>query len=299
VFVISDHGFGPAQTRRFYVNVWLEGLGLLRRRHAKGVFDLEHLRVRVGRNQHLKSLLRRLLPERTQEQVRTITETISGEIIEWSATRAYSVPIYFHVCGIEINLTQERREGIVQAGPEYEELRDLIIDEARRLRDPQDGRPIVEMAVRREELYQGPYVQQFPDVVLVLDPDYVGISSVAGSSLTEPHRALRPGEHRQDGLFIGAGPSLTRQDALDDLHLLDIPATIMYSVGLPVPSFFDGRVLEEIFDPEQLRLHPVSIAEPLAYSHMPDPAPLSVSNGHSEEEEAALAERLRGLGYLD
>jgi predicted AlkP superfamily phosphohydrolase/phosphomutase len=299
LFLISDHGFGPAQTRRFYVNVWLEKLGLLQRRRSKGAFDLEHLRVQIGRHRRLKALLRHLLPERTQQNVRTITETISGEIIEWSGTRAYFVPIYFHVCGIEINSVGHRREGIVPAGPEYEALRDLIIDAALQLSDPEDGRRIVEIAARREDLFSGPHVHQFPDLILVLNPDYLGIWSVAGSSLTESHRALRPGEHRQDGVFVGAGPTLGRQGELDGLRLLDIPATIMYALGLPVPASFDGRVLQEIFAPEYLSTHPVLIAEPPEPMQEPDLALITPDEGYTEEEEAALAERLRGLGYLD
>ena len=299
LFLISDHGFGPAQTRRFYVNVWLESLGLLQRRRAKGAFDLEHLRVQIGRHRRLKALLRRLLPDSTQQNVRKITESVSGEFIEWSATRAYFVPIYFHVCGIEINLAGQRREGIVPTGPEYESLRDLIIEAALQLCDPEDGRRIVEIAARREDLFSGPHVDQFPDIILVLDPDYLGIWSVAGSSLTEANRAQRPGEHRQDGVFVGAGPSLAQQNELDGLRLLDIPATIMYTLGLPVPPSFDGRVLEEIFDPEYLRTHPILFAEPPQASEEADRALSSPEEGYTEEEEAALADRLRGLGYLD
>lgn len=297
VLVISDHGFGPAPTRRFYVNVWLEQLGLLQRRSSEGIFDLEHWRVVVGRSKCLKAVLRRLLPQSTQDKVKTVAEAVSSEILDWSRTRAYFVPLYFHVCGIEINLAGARREGIVQPGVEYETLRDHIIQKAKGLVDPKDGKPIVEMATRREELYHGPHVDGFPDVILVLNPDYIGASSLAGSSLVEPHSCpMRPGEHRQDGIFIAAGPSVLPQGELTHLNLLDVPPTILHAMGLPVPRGFDGRVLQEVFNPAYLATHPIQMQDLLPSLKAADPLE---TPGYSETEQAQIEERLRSLGYVE
>jgi predicted AlkP superfamily phosphohydrolase/phosphomutase len=193
-----------------------------------------------------------------------------------------------------------RREGIVQTGAEYEAIRERIIQEAKQLTDPRDGRSIVEMAVRREALYRGPYVSEFPDVILVLNPDYIGASSLAGSSLVEPHpHPMRPGEHRQDGIFIAAGSAVLSQGELGNLNLIDVPPTILRTLGIAVPPSYDGRLLEEIFDPAYLNTYPVSIED---YSRS---VPFSGVDGsltegeHTADEEAAIEERLRGLGYLD
>ena len=294
VLVISDHGFGPAPTRRFYLNVWLEQLGLLQRRGSEGILDLEYWRVMVGRSKYLKAVLRCLLPHSTQDKAKAVAQAVSKEIVDWSKTRAYFVPIYFHVCGVEINLVGARREGIVQPGVEYETIRDYIIQQAKQLTDPKDGKPIVEMAVRREELYQGPYVDDFPDVILVLNPDYIGASSLAGSSLVEQHYPTRSGEHRQDGIFIVAGPSVLPQGELANLNLLDVPPTILYAMGLPIPATFDGRVLEEIFVPAYLAAYPIQIQDLLLPSKKED-----TGIGYSKVEQEQLRERLRGLGYIE
>lgn len=297
VLVISDHGFGPAQTRRFYANVWLESLGLLQRRASDGILDLEYWRVRIGRNERLKRFLRRLIPQSAQDRAKSVTESVSKDILAWSKTQAFFVPIYFHVGGVEINRAGIHREGAAMSGTGYEALRDRIIREARALRDPERATPIVEVAARREDLYDGPYVDQFPDVILVLDPDYIGGTSVAGSSIVEPHAPLRPGEHREEGMFVAAGPGIRAQADLPDLNLLDIPPTMFYALGLPVPPAFDGRVLSEIFTPDHLARHPVSIEAPPSEPPVTDrPSP---GDGYSEEEEQALGERLRGLGYLE
>ncbi len=296
VLVVSDHGFGPAQTSRFFVNVWLEKLGLLQPRGSEGMLDLEYWRMLVGRNKRLKALLRRLLPASAQEKATTAARSASKEILDWAKTRAYFVRVYFHVCGVEINLAGARREGIVPPGAEYKALRDQIIRAAQELRDPRNDRPIVELAARREELYHGPHVDEFPDVILVLDPDYMGVPSLAGDSLVEPHDPTRPGEHRQDGIFIAAGPAIHPQDDLTNLHLLDVPPTILYTMGMPVPSSFDGRVLQEVFDAAYLASNPIQIREgPLSLQMEGQPD----TPGFSEAEEVQIEQRLRGLGYIE
>ena len=296
VLVISDHGFGPAPTHRFYMNIWLEQLGLLQRRGRASFLDLEYWRVMLGRNRHLKALLRRLMPQAAQDKAKQVAESTSGGIIDWSRSRAYFVPLYFHVGGVEINLAGARREGIVEPGRDYEILRDRIIHQATQLQDPRNGKPIVELAARREELYQGPHVESFPDVILVLDPDYICSASLAGSSLIEFHAPMRSGEHRQDGIFIAAGPSIAQRGELSNLRLLDVPPTILYSMDLPVPSFFDGQVLKEAFDPAYLSAHPVQSQE---WPSIPRAAEQAEQAGFSEAEQAEIEGRLRGLGYLD
>lgn len=220
---------------------------------------------------------------------------MSDDIIAWSETRAYFVPIYFDVCGVDINVEGRMREGIVAMGDEYEALRDRIITEAQKLRNPDDdGAPVVRMACRREELYDGPYVQDFPDVILVLDPRYVGAPSLASSSLIEPHsQPVRSGEHRDDGIFIARGPALRQQTALVGLRLLDVPPTLLYLLDIPVPDTFDGQVMREIFVPGHLSAHPIATQQYIPWNETEDDV------GYSPEEQSVLAERLRSLGYLE
>lgn len=296
VMLVSDHGFGPAPTHRFYVNVWLEHLGLLQRRGSKGLMDLEYWRVKVGRQRHLKRLLRRLLPESAQARAKRVAESSSGAIIDWSTSSAYFVPIYFHVCGVEVNLQGRQRDGCVDSAA-YEDVRSRIIEAARELRQ-EDGCPLVTKAARREVLFTGPYVDSFPDVILVLDPDYIGGASLASTSYIEHHVPIRAGEHRQSGIFLASGPHIRAGADLPGLCLEDVPATMVYCLGLPVPSYFDGRVMTGIFDTEHLRAHPVETRSNPAW----DQAFTTVAethHQHSERSESQLADRLRGLGYLE
>ena len=295
VMLMSDHGFGPSPTKRFYVNLWLEQLGLLQPKQLQSKASLAYWRRRVGRNIWLKRLYRRLLSAEAQEQLsKSMQKEGVNSDIEWNDTRAYYVPIYFHVCGIEINTSGKHRAGIVATEAEYEMLRDHLLAAAIALHDPQTSRPIVQQAYRRESLYTGPYAEQFPDIILVLDPDYIGMRSLAGSQLVESHEPFRPGEHRADGIFGVKGPDIGVQGDLPDLRLTDLPATILYLMDLPVPVSFDGRILSEIIKPATWQTNP-----PQSQSAVESQSGAAGDSGYSAEEEVELEQRLRSLGYLE
>jgi predicted AlkP superfamily phosphohydrolase/phosphomutase len=206
------------------------------------------------------------------------------------------VPIYFHVCGIELNVAGRQRDGFIQPGSaEYEMLRDQIIQDALRLVDPQTGQPFVSEARRREALYSGPYVETFPDIILVLDPLYIGAGSLAGSQLVEPHPdPMRPGEHREAGVFMAAGPDIQVGNQIEDLALLDMPPTLLQALGLPIPGYFDGRSCQELFTADFRKANPLRIQE------MDRPALAQESGAPlARQQEQELEDRLRGLGYLD
>jgi predicted AlkP superfamily phosphohydrolase/phosphomutase len=240
-------------------------------------------------------LLRWFIPEKTQSAVKSAVESVSGDIIDWNRTQAYWVPIYFQVCGVEVNVVEERREGIVSPGDEYEKVRDRIIAAVEMLVDPTTGKPMVELVARREHLYSGPYVKSFPDIILVLKPEYIGAGSLAGTLLAESFNAARPGEHRKDGIFASVGPAIRKQDNLTGLKLIDLPATVLYMMEQPIPDRYDGRVLTELFDPEFLDRHPIrTYIDPSVEPPLED-----TGQTFTTEEEALLEDRLRGLGYIE
>ncbi len=79
---------------------------------------------------------------------------------------------------------------------------------------------------------------------------------------------------------------------------MDIAPLLAYSLGLPVPSDFEGRVPTGIFTEDFLRAHPVMSGEPTqpvsAYPNVSAHAPAL-----AEGEEAALLSRLKALGYVE
>ena len=295
IMVMSDHGFGPAQTRQLNLNIALREAGYLAERESAGWGDLEYWRVKLGQNVLLKRLARMVLPQAAQQGVTAIARrTGNSDMINWPGTQAFLVPIYFHVCGIALNVVGERRDGSIFPGPEYETVRSEIIDLVSQLTDPNSGKRLVDGVHRREALFSGPYLHSFPDIIVELNPDFVPGGTLAGGELVEPYPPFRSGDHRPNGIFAMRGPAIPAAANRAGLALIDLPATILYLLGVPIPSYFDSRVMRDLIDPVLLTERPpttqsIGLEDVL-------PAGLDGDNGGDDQ---AVEDRLRGLGYID
>jgi len=91
-----------------------------------------------------------------------------------------------------------------------------------------------------------------------------------------------------------AGKPIRRGVQCSPARLIDLAPTILQLLKLPIPSAMDGRVLTEVFQEGIISTHaPFRINEVLETSdHQAD-------EGYSVEEEKAIAQRLRDLGYVD
>ena len=96
-----------------------------------------------------------------------------------------------------------------------------------------------------------------------------------------------------EGVFIGAGPRF-RNQSLAPASLMDVPPTILYLLGVPVPSEMDGHVLTEFIQPDYVASHrPGMGGAPIVASRVDaDESP------YTPEETEVILEHLRSLGYL-
>jgi hypothetical protein len=99
------------------------------------------------------------------------------------------------------------------------------------------------------------------------------------------------GSHRLNGIVAVTGVGARRGGEIN-AALEDIAPTILYLLGEQIPLDFEGRVIEEALDPDLLEQRPPEYRAPEAIE-------LGVSQAYGPEETAAVAERLRGLGYLE
>jgi len=65
---------------------------------------------------------------------------------------------------LRINLRGRDSDGIVDIC-DYEDLREKLINELENLEHPQTHEKIIEKVYRREELYQGSFLDKAPDLV--------------------------------------------------------------------------------------------------------------------------------------
>lgn len=207
---------------------------------------------------------------------------------DWSRTQAYSISS----AGIFINLAGREPKGIVGTG-EYGQLREKIISSLRNLRSPETGEKIVLRALRREEVYQGEFLEKMPDIVVEWEDGYSNLVSEGiprRQMISKSEQRFHGGVHTRDGIFIAWGPDIAKGKELDRMWIVSVAPTLLYLLGLPIPSDLDGRVLTEILSnpPEEIPYSPAgnNKKSPQMWKYSP-------------EEDKAILKRLRDLGYAD
>jgi uncharacterized sulfatase len=148
----------------------------------------------------------------------------------------------------------------------------------RDLRDP-DGQPIVAAVHRRDDLYSGPYVDRAPDLLVEVADESVDLHDGFHSrSYWLSRDSVAWGTHRVDGVVaIDGAPMTTKGDAPD------VAVTVLDLLGLSVAGL-DGRSLVDTVGEHRPIDADVATPAPPVYS---------------DEEEQAVLEHLRGLGYVD
>lgn len=304
VIVLSDHGFGGTGDKVLYLNRWLAGQGYL---HFKRGPNL------MGRGVQLaKRLGLRLLPSTWQEQVfrrgggwlaNRLESNARFSSIDWAGTRAYSEET--NTCpAIWLNLAGREPAGVIPTS-DYETLCDEIIGHLEDWHNPDSGEPIIARAWRREELYQGPFVDKAPDIILELALDD-GYAYTCQSSLgrSGPHlRRLTPaeyigakgqsmnGSHRPEGILIMAGPGVRPGQRLVGANLMDVAPTILALLSQATPIEMDGRILGEALL--------ASGVPPAARAKMTNDRASDSGRPYAPTEAVLVEKRLQSLGYLE
>jgi predicted AlkP superfamily phosphohydrolase/phosphomutase len=210
--------------------------------------------------------------------------------VDWSRTKAFAVGNFGQ---IYINVKGQRAQGTVEPGAEYEAVREQIIRSALELHDPEGGDQVIAQVYKKEELYHGDRVPQAPDLILHTDRSkYVsfGHADFGSNKILEPSIG-QTGHHTMDGIVVLHGPGVQANAAIRG-DIIDIAPTVLYALGLPVPSLMDGKVLQAGFAPDYVAAHPITrSADTTAGTTTASPA-------YSEEDEEQVMERLRQLGYV-
>jgi len=121
--------------------------------------------------------------------------------------------------------------------------------------------------------------------------------SILRSDTLVRRRELPNGNHRWHGVLIAGGPEIRRGARCDEVSIVDVAPLLLHGLGLAVPEDLDGRVPDELLEPEALERRPVRTA-PAGTSAAPVPA-AAVTADYDHEEEAEIVDRLRALGYVE
>jgi len=286
--VVSDHGF-DAVNRWVYVNNLLAQHGLLVLKGFKTWVDV------VTRGLHIPRSVRWRMGLEEHKKWH-FPDPFRIPIVNYNRTKAFAGPQLEHA--VYVNLRGRCPEGIIEPGEEYEKVKDEIVEVLSTATDHRTGKRVFEGVWTREEIYNGPYLQNAPDVIYELSPGYIGANTILPNLLLREWFLRRLGSgwetagyHRPDGIFIALGPAFQRKEGLK-ASILDIAPTILYLMDLPIPTYMDGRVLEEVLNPGLLRSR-----APQFYDA--DFACEKTGKiGYSAKEEMEVTRRLSDLGYL-
>jgi predicted AlkP superfamily phosphohydrolase/phosphomutase len=290
VVILSDHGFGPLEGI-WHLNEWLRSKGYLSLKSDFAAPTKSNnnwsLRARYGLGRRLLKGMKNLgwegkSLESALEHMK-LRGLSSADLtgIDWESTLAYAGNVGEEWLPIYINLQRREPRGAV-SGERYEQIRDDLIRTLLNCDHPQ-----VLAVHRSEELFDlsdGRF-SQAPDLVVQTNSGAVQSDFALGSSLVYEPSRYRTACHRRRGLFLLSGPEIIPGQGA--ASLLDIPATILAWIGLPIPGYFDGRPLAEFIPGINYNL-----TEAL------EPAPSAKREFYSSEEEAGVREKLESLGYL-
>lgn len=313
--VLSDHGFG-AQYAFVHINYFLEQWGFLSLKtdsgDASGVFSaikhacshssipgvaksyrtLQHLKHWLCSGSPLKTDARN---EKTQEadmaQRSGKAFALSAKMaVNWHNTQAV-MPFCCAYGYLYLNLQDREPAGIIP--PErYNAVCQQLITHLLQLKDPHTGKKVVKQVLRGTEVYLDSHKDvRIPDLIIVPNPGYGINGDYREQSGFDYHEIW--GNHRLNGICIVSGDTVQQNGSIESAHLVDIAPTILFALGLAVPTDMDGRVLTEIWNaPDHVVFEKTSDFVSDSQAGSEDGCPYSL------EDEEIIAERLRKLGYL-
>ena len=279
VILLSDHGFQSAAWQ-FRADDWLAAHGWLTRQAGRSRLEHWVRRLDTPRVQHLR---RRLVKDIS----RHFTTFQPGGTIDWSRTAAFCP--WNEQQGIRLNVRGREPQGIVAPGADYEQLRDEIEQALLAATAPGSGLPVIARIWRREDLYDGLYLEQMPDLVFALRPPFAAGPVAPGLWAST---GWASGDHSLEGMFVAWGRGVA-PGRVAGAALIDVAPTALYLLGQPVPTTMDGQVLTAALDPSLVAAQPVRRQE-ASLPEGGDPA----DSVMTPEEEAEIQAKLRALGYL-
>jgi predicted AlkP superfamily phosphohydrolase/phosphomutase len=309
LLIISDHGFGPVY-KAIDLNTWLyqEGYLALKDRPATKV---RQLGWKMGLTPNSASFitrswiakqLGRLITPRLKNPARGSIDRVmrahhlqqlllSFNDIDWSRTTAFSP---FGFGQIRINVRGQWAQGCVSPGQEYQQIKQEIVEKLRRLRDPETGQPVDAQIITKDEAYWGEFVSSAPDIFfLPVNGKYRPKSMGFTSNKAISSFWGMTGIHKMNGILIARGRPLKRGSQIEAAQIIDIYPSILYLMGMTIPEDVDGKVLRRMFTEEFLEHHPIR------FTQAAEGPGAQIAGLPTPQEEEAVIERLRGLGYLD
>ncbi|MBU4288001.1 MAG: alkaline phosphatase family protein [Proteobacteria bacterium] len=295
VFFMSDHGSDRKPIHIFHINSWLKQMGYLQC-HNNFSLSKPIWLVLSKIKDLLPAVLRHLIVFTLQSKFQKKLNALKTKVADfnWENTKAYAVNLYTTYEGIALNLKGRQPNGIINPGAEAEQLCKEIKAALLDIKDPRNNNKVVEKVYHREEVFNGPFAEKMPELIVQLNHNYKSGNIFNEQMFTDVPASdfdFQSGDHDENGIFIAFGNNIKKNVELLPAQIQDVAPTILYTMGLPIPDDMDGQVLLDIFEQKFLDKNPVK--------RVNGKKPIKSSMFKlSEEDEDEMKEQLKGLGYI-
>ncbi len=165
--------------------------------------------------------------------------------VDWSRTKAYGLGLG----GIYINQKGRESQGIVSPGKETQTLKHEIAQKLSELKDEDSGQNTINKVFDRDELPQGPYLDNCPDFIVGYSEGHrVSWDSVTGkvnSTIIEDNTKAWSGDHCIDPRIVPGVFFSTHKITTSTPSIIDIAPTVLELFGIKPPGHMDGQSLIE------------------------------------------------------
>lgn len=313
--VISDHG-SRRVSGTFLLGLWLRDRGYLnwKTRSELREDDVNWLLVcllqnHLGWSGLLEKVVRVLLSRalwRMGEGIRSRFFNLAGKIAPavWDVYRFSEQPdlkeslVYPGDWGaIYANVRGQTPQGRVDP-----EALDSLVDELRigleSICDPESDDRVFGRIEAPSSVYQGGLTPQAPDLILDCTDSMWGVKRGLPTGYHHFGRYFEPasewhGDHSRDGILVVAGAHFKSSVQQLGASLIDIPPTLLHSLGIPIPEDWDGLPLLELLRGVPTRADQI----PRQSGDSSDTRTAEKSRDADEWNE--VEERLAALGYLE
>ncbi len=197
---------------------------------------------------------------------------------------------------IYVNTEDEFPLGIASSA-QLDQLRLRITSALQTCIDPATGRRPLRWVRPRDQVCSGPYLSRIPHIVARWDNSRVVEGLTVTGSRDGRVRIARPpsgrvpnGAPSGEGVLIAAGGRLRRGVRVEGACVEDLAATVVHLCGERVPSYFEGRVLDEALSRSYLEEYPVRLLE----REMPR---IIEDSGRATETADIVRDHLRALDW--
>ena len=238
IILMSDHGF-TAFKGMFNINKWLVDNGYLVLSNNKSFKNIIYKTAyRCGIRGSMVEKFKNLpIINNIVKDAKSLVANVSESLIDWEKSKVIPLP-----------------EGILYINKylfndgTYSSVVKELKHEISLIENPTNGEKLAKRVYHKNELYNGKYIDNAPDIIILPNEGYEIQSRFDNTTWNFSSKEDGwSGVHKLHGIFLAHGPDIKQSANIEGARIIDLAPTILHMYGVSIPRDMDGRVLTEIF----------------------------------------------------